>query len=157
MESGVFTALSICRERSFPNRFAKIPFGSGCGKNRRDACSPFSGVFENQDAAIIEGDFLGAPCRALIDAVWVGIGWIPGTVERGNSRCTALALDSFLPYLMMITVPAGGGTKCRHWTALINGLPTASVPVTAVSAIRIAWVVASATNLPTREYAKRGS
>jgi len=54
---------------------------SGCDKNRRDACSPFSGVFENQDAAIIEGDFLGAPCRALIDAVWVGIGWIPGTVE----------------------------------------------------------------------------
>jgi hypothetical protein len=71
----------IGRERSFPNRFAKISFGSGCDKNSRDGCSPFSGVFENQDAAIIEGDFLGAPRRALIDAVWVGIEGIPGTVE----------------------------------------------------------------------------
>ena len=120
MESGVFTALSICRERSFPNRFAKIPFGSGCGKNRRDACSPFSGVFENQDAAIIEGDFLGAPCRALIDAVWVGIGWIPGTVERGNSRCPALALDSCLLYFNMITVPAGGGVYTTSSTPVAS-------------------------------------
>jgi hypothetical protein len=72
-----FTGVFICRERSFPDRFVKISFGSGCDKNRRDACSPFSGVFENQDAAIIKGDFLGAPCRALIDAVWVEIGGTP--------------------------------------------------------------------------------
>jgi len=63
-EFGGFTAIFTCREHSFPNRFAKISFGSGCDKNRRDACSPFSRVFENQDAAIIKGDFLGASCRA---------------------------------------------------------------------------------------------
>jgi hypothetical protein len=28
-----------------------------------------SGIFENQGAAIIEGNFLGTPCRALVETV----------------------------------------------------------------------------------------
>ena len=36
-----------------------------------------SGVFENQDAAIIERDFGGFLCRALIEPVWVGFRWFP--------------------------------------------------------------------------------
>ena len=40
-----------------------------------------SGVFENQGAAVVQWDFRCLPCRALIDAVWVGIGGIPWTVE----------------------------------------------------------------------------
>ena len=40
-----------------------------------------SGVFENQGAAVVQWDFRCLPCRALIDAVWVGIGRIPWTVE----------------------------------------------------------------------------
>jgi hypothetical protein len=45
------------RERSFPDRFPKKVFGSGFGVRRAA-----SGIFENQGAAIIEGDFLGTPC-----------------------------------------------------------------------------------------------
>ena len=40
-----------------------------------------SGVFENQRSAVVQLDFLGFPCRALVEAVGIGIGGIPGTVE----------------------------------------------------------------------------
>ena len=36
-----------------------------------------SGVFENQDVAIIERDFGGFPCWTLIEPVWVGFRWFP--------------------------------------------------------------------------------
>ena len=59
-----------------------------------------SGVFENQDAAVVQMDFGCFPCLAyffakaskhtLVVAIWIGIGWIPGTVEPvacgGDSR-----------------------------------------------------------------------
>jgi len=50
-------------------------------ENRRDALAPFLGVFENQDAAVVQMDFRCLPCLALVDAVGIGIGGIPGTVE----------------------------------------------------------------------------
>jgi hypothetical protein len=50
-------------------------------ENRRDARAPFSGGFENQDAAVVQMDFLGFPCRALIEPVWVRLIWIPGPIE----------------------------------------------------------------------------
>jgi len=40
-----------------------------------------SGVFENQGSAVVQLDFLGFPCRDLVEAVGIGIGGIPGTVE----------------------------------------------------------------------------
>ena len=40
-----------------------------------------SGVFENQDAAVVQMDFRCFPCWALVETVRIGIGWIPGTVE----------------------------------------------------------------------------
>ena len=76
-ESGEFTAISICRERSSPSRFAKNSFG-GCFSA---SLSGSSGVFENQCPAVVQLDFLGFPCLALVVAIWIGIGWIPGTVE----------------------------------------------------------------------------
>jgi hypothetical protein len=41
-----------------------------------------SGVFENQDAAVFQMTFGRLPCLALVEAIMVGIQWIPGTVER---------------------------------------------------------------------------
>ena len=43
-------------------------------------------VFENQGAAIFEGDFLGTPRRALVETFWIGIGGIPGAVEPVELR-----------------------------------------------------------------------
>ena len=40
-----------------------------------------SGVFENQDAADVQMDFGCLPCLALVEAIRVGIRWIPRTVE----------------------------------------------------------------------------
>ena len=40
-----------------------------------------SGVFENQDAVVVQMDFGCLPCLALVEAVRVGIRWVPGTVE----------------------------------------------------------------------------
>ena len=39
--------------------------------------SCLSGVFENQDAVVVQVDFLGLPCLALVEAIGVGIRWIP--------------------------------------------------------------------------------
>jgi len=50
-------------------------------ENRRDARAPFSGVFENQDAAVVQMDFGCFPCRSLVEPVWVRLIGIPGTVE----------------------------------------------------------------------------
>jgi hypothetical protein len=36
-----------------------------------------SGIFENQGAAIIEEDFLGTPCRALVELVGLRLGSEP--------------------------------------------------------------------------------
>jgi hypothetical protein len=36
-----------------------------------------SSVIENQDAAVFQVDFLGLPCWTLIEAIGVGIRWIP--------------------------------------------------------------------------------
>jgi hypothetical protein len=65
------------RERSSPDRFAKISFGGGFSAS----LSGSSGGFENQDAAVVQMDFRCFPCLALVEAVGIGIGWIPGTVE----------------------------------------------------------------------------
>ena len=40
-----------------------------------------SGVVQNEDAAVTEGDFLRLPGGALVEAIRVGFGGIPGTVE----------------------------------------------------------------------------
>jgi len=66
------------RERSFPDRFSKKVFGGGyLGALRAE-----SGIFEDQGAAIIEGDFLGTPCRELVETVWVGIGGFFALLEN---------------------------------------------------------------------------
>ena len=68
--SGGFSVVFICRERSSPDRFAKIHFWRRfLLENRRDARAPFSGVFENQDATVVQLDFLGLPCLSLVEAV----------------------------------------------------------------------------------------
>ncbi len=61
------------RERSFPDRFSKKVFGGGyLGALRAE-----SGIFEDQDAAVAEGDFFGPPTRALVEALGLGVGWGP--------------------------------------------------------------------------------
>ncbi len=40
-----------------------------------------SGVFENQDAAVVQMDFRGFPRLSLVEPVWVRLMGIPGTVE----------------------------------------------------------------------------
>jgi hypothetical protein len=55
--------VSVAFQTDFPRRFLATV---GVGR-----AAP--GIFENQGAAIIEGDFLGTPCRALVETVWVGI------------------------------------------------------------------------------------
>lgn len=69
----VITFKFICRERSSPDRFAKISFGGHFSslESRRDARASFSRVFENQDAAIVEMDFRGFTCLSLVEPVWV--------------------------------------------------------------------------------------
>lgn len=59
------------RERRSAGRLAKISFVLIEVVLRRVRVA--SRLFENQGAAIIEGDFLGTPGRPLIDAVRVGI------------------------------------------------------------------------------------
>ncbi len=78
----VLTDTSICRERSFPNRFAKILFGIGCFSYPPGG----SGGFENQDAAVVQMDFRCFPCGTLVEPVWVRLIWIPGTVEPVEIR-----------------------------------------------------------------------
>jgi hypothetical protein len=45
-----------------------------------------SGVFENQDSAVVQLDFVWFPCGALVEAFRIGIGWIPRTVEPVKIR-----------------------------------------------------------------------
>ena len=102
---GDFTAVFIRCERIFADRFAKI-FSAAVLFNPTGG----SGGFENQSAAVIQMDFGCLPCLAyffatffakatkvrkaskhtLVVAIWIGIGWIPGTVEPvacgGDSR-----------------------------------------------------------------------
>ena len=59
-------------ERSFPDRFSKKVFGSGCIWSWPDGVRSLRGP----RAAIVEGDFLGTPCRALVETVWV-VGLFP--------------------------------------------------------------------------------
>ena len=67
----------VARERSYPSRFAKIYFGDGFSANLAGS----SGVFKKQDAAIFQMDFGRLPCLASVEAIRVGIRWIPRTVE----------------------------------------------------------------------------
>ena len=59
----VLAVTFIGRERSFPDRFAKIFFGSGCFSYPPGG----SGGFENQDAAVVQLDFHGCPSGTLVD------------------------------------------------------------------------------------------
>lgn len=45
-----------------------------------------SGVFENQDAAVVQMDFRGFPRLSLVVPVWVRLMGIPGTVEPVEIR-----------------------------------------------------------------------
>ena len=40
-----------------------------------------SGVFEYQDAVVVQLDFLGFPCLSLVEPAWVRLMGIPGTIE----------------------------------------------------------------------------
>ena len=76
----------ICRERSSPSHFGKISFGGFLlavffWRRFSASLSGSLGVFENQDAAVVQMDFGCLPCLALVDSIQVGIGWIPGKVE----------------------------------------------------------------------------
>lgn len=77
-----FTAVFIQRERSSPSRFANNSFGGGFSASLPGS----SGGFENQDAAVVQMDFIGFPCRRLVEPVWVRLIWIPGTVEPVEIR-----------------------------------------------------------------------
>ena len=80
-------------EFAFGGRLLKQPLGRtggrgrGCG-GRRGGCgaSGLSGVFENQDAVVVQLDFGCSPSWALVESVGIGIGWIPGTVEPVEVR-----------------------------------------------------------------------
>jgi len=45
-----------------------------------------SGIFEDQGAAITEGDFLRLPRGPLVEVVWIRTRWIPRTVEPVEIR-----------------------------------------------------------------------
>jgi hypothetical protein len=45
-----------------------------------------AGVFADQGAAITEGDFFGLPGGALVERVWLGVGWGPLLVEPVQVR-----------------------------------------------------------------------
>ena len=84
----VLTVKFIGSERSSPDCFSKISFSGGFSdlENRRDACAPFSGVFENQNAAVFQMDLRCFPFRRLVEPVWVRLIGIPGTVEPVQVR-----------------------------------------------------------------------
>ena len=72
----------ITRERSPPSRHAKDYFSSGyLGALRAE-----SGIFEDQDAAIAERDFIGLPGGGLVEALGLGVGWVPRLVEPVQIR-----------------------------------------------------------------------
>ena len=76
----VLTVEFIHRERSSPDRFAKLFFGSFFW--HRLFFSPGgSDVFENQRSTFVQMDFGRLPCLALVEAIRVGIRWVPRTVE----------------------------------------------------------------------------
>ena len=64
-----------------------------------------SGVFENQSASVVQLDFRCLPCRALIDAVGIGIAGIPGTVEPVEVRL--VVRDPFLDRLPQSKITQG--------------------------------------------------
>ena len=84
----VLTVKFIRSERSSPDCFSKISFSGGFSdlENRRDARAPFSGVFENQDAPVVQLDSRGFPRLSLVEPVWVRLMGIPGTVEPVEIR-----------------------------------------------------------------------
>ncbi len=85
------TAVSVALRAALP----RILFGYGFSdlENRRDARAAFLGVFEDQDAAVVQIDFRGLPRLSLVEAFGIGITivrlilmWIPGTVEPVEMR-----------------------------------------------------------------------
>ncbi len=100
----VLTVTFICRERSFPVRFAKISFGSGFSAS----LSGSSGVFENQDAIIVQMDFRCLLCLALVESF--GIGWIPGAIE--SVEVGFVARNAFAAFLRCIIQTRSGGESC---------------------------------------------
>ena len=64
----VLAVASVCRERSFPNRFAKNFFGVGCFYYPTGR----SGGFEDQDAVVVQMDFNGFLSGALVESVGTG-------------------------------------------------------------------------------------
>ena len=72
----------MTRERSPPSRHAKDCFGGGyLGGLRAE-----SGIFEDQGAAIAEGDFFWLPGGALVELIGLGVGWGPRLVEPVQVR-----------------------------------------------------------------------
>jgi hypothetical protein len=77
-------ALIEARGRSFPEPL--------CQKGRFLAAVVLkrlwaeSGIFEDQGAAISERDFFWPPIRALVERVWLGVGWGPRLVEPVQVR-----------------------------------------------------------------------
>ena len=58
-------------------QYSKCSFGGGFSASLPGS----SGVFENQDAVVVQLDFGCFPCRRLVEPVWVRLIWIPRTVE----------------------------------------------------------------------------
>ena len=69
-------------ERSLPVRLAKIVFGSGFLAVRRAE----SELVENQGSAVVQSELGWLPLGALVEAIGIGIGWIPRTVEPVEVR-----------------------------------------------------------------------
>jgi hypothetical protein len=47
---------------------------------------PESELFENQGSAVVQPDLCWLPPGALVEAIGIGIGWIPRTVEPVEVR-----------------------------------------------------------------------
>ncbi len=69
-------------ERSFPIRLSKIVVGSGFLAVRWAE----SEIFENQGAAVVQSDLGLLPPGALVEAIGIGIGWIPRADEPVEVR-----------------------------------------------------------------------
>jgi hypothetical protein len=68
-------------ENSYPARYAKEFRWKIFGQRFQRGTPSMSGVFENQDAAIIQRDLGCFSCRALVEPLGVWHFWFPGLVE----------------------------------------------------------------------------
>ena len=79
---GAFGWKIIAPKRSLLVRIAKMVFGSGFLAVGRAE----SELVENQGSAVVQSELGWLPLGALVEAIGIGIGWIPRTVEPVEVR-----------------------------------------------------------------------